>query len=449
MDVGTVVLKLFATILLVFLNSFFVASEFALVRVRRTQLEPMRSDSRAKRARYAVEHLDLYLAATQLGVTMASLGLGWLGEPALGGLIAQGLAAAHLPQGAVWVGVISVILAFALITTLHIVIGELAPKTLALARPAEVMGAVLGPLGFFTALFRWAIWGLNRLGNLAVRWLGLPEAADQPDYSEEELKRLLEDSERQGVLESGEQEMLSNVLKLADTPVRSVMTPRVEMVCARGDLSLDAFVSIYEQAGYSRIPIYKESIDQIEGLVYTRDLIRYHGKLGEITARQIAHPAHFVPDSMRVINLFQAMKERKNHMVIVVDEFGGTAGLVTLEDILEEIVGEIYDETDEEEEKPYQVLGEGRYRIDAGMPIDECLELLGIAESPELEEGDFDTLSGFLNWRFGRIAMVGESVEFGGWRFTVAQGDDRRIDRVQVERISQEGGGEGGDAGAG
>lgn len=436
-----------ALFFLVLLNGFFVAAEFALVSVRRTRIDQLAEEgnSTARITQKAVRNLDLYIAATQLGITMASLGIGFIAEPAIHHLIEGPLERAGVPAASVTT--VSFGIAFTIATVLHIVFGELAPKSIALQRAEQTSMWVARPLMAFAFVFRPAIYLLNALGNGVVRLIGLrPVAGHHTAHSEEEIRMIVSASSQEGVLEDDEKELVYNVFDLSDTMVRSIMTPRVDMVLADADASLRRVLELNEEHGYSRVPAYRETPDNVIGIVHTADVLGHLHELDHVTIGDIVRPTYYAPESMRVSELLKTMRERKTHMAIVVDEFGGTAGVVTLEDVLEEIVGEIYDETDDEEEVRVEVLGEGVYRLDASLGIDEVEETLGVELDGAEEGGEFDTLAGFVTGHFGYIPEVGEKFDFEGWEFTVDAADQRRVTRVVAAKTQPmpllEGGGE-------
>ncbi|WP_027480723.1 hemolysin family protein [Deinococcus pimensis] len=428
------VLGLLALFVLVLLNGFFVAAEFALVSVRRTRIDQLveEGSSSARVAQKAVRNLDLYIAATQLGITMASLGIGFIAEPAIHHLVEGPLENAGLAAGTVTT--VSFAIAFGVSTILHIVFGELAPKSIALQRSEQVALAIARPLMIFTAVFRFAIHFLNALGAGVVRMLGLrPVAGHHTAHSEEEIRMIVSASSQEGVLEDDEKELVYNVFDLSDTVVRTIMTPRVDMVMIDATCSVREFLALIAEHGYSRVPVYEERADDIRGVVHTSDVLAHLGDLDGKTVRDIMRPTFFTPESMRVSDLLKAMREKKTHMAIVVDEFGGTAGLVTLEDVLEEIVGEIYDETDDEDVARVTVVGEGEYLLDASLSVDEAEETLGIDLDGD-EEVDFETLAGFVTQHFGYIPQPGEHFEWEGWTFRVEAADQRRVTTVRASR---------------
>ncbi len=325
-------------------------------------------------------------------------------------------------------------IATGIMTFLVLFFGEITPKSLAVhhadrlarwvIRPIDWLSLLLYPIGRF---FTW-------FSSLVLRGLGL-EARNEPLVTENELRLILAGAERSGAIEEAEEDMIQGVLELGETQVKEIMVPRVEIVAVPGDASLRAFLEVVREHRFSRYPVYKENIDHVVGFVLVKDLLDYvdDGRLDAVRVESLAHDPYFVPESMPVWNLLLELRRRKVHMAIVVDEFGGTAGLVTLEDIIEEIVGEIYDETDELEQN-VQKLPDGGYLIDAQTPLDDVAEALGI----EFPEGDFETLSGFLYERFGYIPRVGEALDYGGFRFTVAEADERKVDLVRAEPIGEE-----------
>lgn len=426
---------LLSLFLLVLLNGFFVAAEFALVSVRRTRIEQLTNEGNtlARLTHRALQDLDLYIAATQLGITMASLGIGFIAEPAIEHLAGPTLHAWGLPEATVTT--ISFALAFGLSTALHIVFGELAPKSLALQRAEQVSMVIAVPLIAFTTVFRPVIWLLNVTGNSVVRLFGLkPVPGHHAVHSEEEIRMIVSASRQEGVLEEQEKELLNNVFDLSDTPVRGIMTPRVDMVALEEKATLRRFMALNEEHSYSRVPIYRDTIDNIVGLAYIGDVLKHLDHLDEVTLAAVARPAVFAPENMKVIDLFQLFQKKKTHMAIVVDEFGGTAGVVTLEDALEEVVGEIYDESDDvEEEKQVQDLGGGAYLFDAMINVSEVEKTLGIDLDDEIQ-GNYETLSGFLFHKFEYIPQVGEEVEAEGWHFHVAEADERRVLKIRAYR---------------
>ncbi|TBH21022.1 hemolysin family protein [Thermus thermamylovorans] len=333
-------------------------------------------------------------------------------------------------------GSVGVGLATGVMTFLILFFGEITPKSIAvhhavgLARlavwPVYLLSVVLYPLG---RLFGLVSGGLLRLLRLEPR--------NTPLVSEQELRLILAGAEASGAIEAQEEEMIHSILELEETPVREIMTPRVEMVALEAGATLEDFLHLFREHRYSRVPVYRESVDHIVGVAYAKDLLDFHCEedLKGRTVASIAHPPYFVPENMDAWTLLRELRRRKVHLAIVVDEFGGTAGLVTLEDVMEEIVGEIYDETDEPEDLPIRRLPDGAFSIQAQTPVDEVSEALGV----ELPEGEYDTLSGFLYERFGRIPGVGESVEWQGFRFVVESADQRRIERVRVERLVEHG----------
>jgi putative hemolysin len=430
-------LGLVLVVILVLLNGFFVAAEFALVSVRRTRIEQLANEGNtlARLTHRAIKDLDLYIAATQLGITMASLGIGFIAEPAIEHLVAPSLLDWGIAPGSVTK--ISFALAFGLSTALHIVLGELAPKSLALQRAEQVSLAIAAPLIAFTTVFRPVIWALNVTGNGVVRLFGLkPVPGHHSAHSEEEIRMIVSASRQEGVLEEQEKELLNNVFDLSDTPVRAIMTPRVDMIALDESASLRRFMAINEEHQYSRVPIFHETNDQIVGIAYIGDVLKHLDRLDEVTLGEVARPAVFAPENMKVIDLFSLFQKKKTHMAIVVDEFGGTAGVVTLEDALEEVVGEIYDENDEpEEEKQVLAVGDGSYIFDAMINVSEVEKTLGIDLDDELH-GNYETLSGFLFHKFEYIPQVGEEVEAEGWTFHVEEADERRVIRIRAYRKS-------------
>jgi putative hemolysin len=426
-------LGILALFVLVLVNGFFVAAEFALVSVRRTRVEQLANEGNwlAKRTHKALKNLDLYIAATQLGITMASLGIGFLAEPAIEHLVAPTLLDWQL--AASQVKTISFVIAFSLSTALHIVFGELAPKSLALQRSEQVAMAIAIPLHIFTTLFRPVIYVLNATGNGVVRMFGLkPVTGHHTAHSEEEIRMIVSASRQEGVLEEQEKELLNNVFDLSDTPVRAIMTPRVEMIAIEDTASLRRLMALNEEHGYSRVPIYSESIDKIVGIAFIGDILRHLDKLDIVTVGMIARGTVFAPENMKVIDLFQLLQSKKTHMAIVMDEFGGTAGLVTLEDAVEEVVGEIYDETDEDN-KQVTHLGDGVYLFDAMINISEAEKILGVDLGDD-EDGNYETLSGFLFHQFEYIPRPGEETAHAGWVFHVAEADERRVIKVRASR---------------
>lgn len=423
-------------LILILVNAFFVAAEFALVSFRRSRIEQLADEGswQGKLLKSAIEHLDVYIATTQLGITATSLALGAAGEPYLARLIEPGIINAlgrFVGEGTA--ETIATIIAFALITFGTLILGELVPKGIALQRTEGTALWTILPLNLFQRLTRPLVWLINRTGNLILRLVGLREAPSHSMVgSAEELKLIVEASSKEGVLDESEGEIISQILDLEETQVRTIMIPRVDMLAIDGDATLREFWKMVRENRYSRVPVFQETVDKIVGIAYSRDLLEYTGNaLDTIKVSSIAHPAYFVPETMGARDLLREMRRRKTHMAIVVDEFKGTAGLVTLEDIVEEIIGEIYDESDEEEEAPIRELPGGAYVLDAATPLEEVSETLNV----DLPEGEYETLSGFLMDQFGHIPEVGEKLELSGYAFTVEAADPRGIERVRAERV--------------
>ncbi len=431
-------LGLAALFVLVLLNGFFVAAEFALVSVRRTRIDQLADEGNvaARAAQRALKNLDLVIAATQLGITMASLGIGFIAEPAIEHLVSPLLRDVGI-QSEKTIHAIGFGIAFAISTVLHIVFGELAPKSLALQRSEQVAMGVTRPLLIFATVFRYVIIFLNFLGNSVVRLFGLRAVTGHHTaHSEEEIRMIVSASSQEGVLENDEKELLYNVFDLSDTMVRSVMTPRVDMIVTDSAAPLRKLLELNVDHGYSRVPVYQDTPDNIVGVAHTSDVLRHLEELDQMSIAELMRPTFYIPESMRINDLLKKMQEKKSHMAIVVDEFGGTTGLVTLEDALEEIVGEIYDEDDEEEAAQVEVLAEGLYLMDAALGVDEVESRLGI-ELDEDEENEFDTLGGFVIHHFGDIPEVGASFMHEGWCFTVEEADQRRVVKVRVEQMAE------------
>jgi len=424
-------LGILALVVLVLLNGYFVASEFALVSVRRTKIDQLVNEnvSSARSVQAILKKLDLYIASTQLGITMASLSIGFVAEPAIEHLIAPALKNAGLEESTV--KTISFATAFIISTILHIVFGELAPKTLALQRSEQTSLAVAVPLLIFTTIFRPVIISLNWLGNAVVKLFGLePDTGHRAAYSSEEIRMIVDSSGQAGVFEQQAQEMLENVFEFQDTPVKAIMVHRTEVEAMEKGSSLREMVALRKKFSYSRLPVFDETVDNIIGIVHTQDALLHVDELDSTTVDDLMRPAFFVPENMKVRDLFSSLKKQKSHMAIVVDEFGGMSGLVTLENVLEELVGDIYDETDEEEEDDER-LSENEYLVEADLHIDDVETLLDI-ELDGRDSGEFETIAGYIFSKLGYIPQIGETVRASGWDFEIVDASERQIKKVRI-----------------
>jgi len=420
--------------LLVLANGFFVAAEFSLVAVRRSRVEQLVADGHrlAPAVQRAVRRLDTYLAATQLGITMASIGLGWIGEPALSGLIEP--AFYGLPKDWSWVGAhtVAVVIAFAIITALHIVLGELAPKSLALQRTEGTALALAKPLELFYFLFRPAIWVLNGAGNLVLQLVGLtPATSEEMVHSVEELRYLVTASRQAGVLDSVESEMIDRAFLFGETRAHQVMVPRTEMVAMDVHTSLEEALEIITREGYSRVPVYQANLDDIVGILHLRDLVRAVRQADNLTAsvREIMRLPLLLPESVSAEIILGEMRRRRTQMAILIDEYSGTAGLVTMEDLLEEIVGEVHDEF----EAPHEAVRpqpDGTVLIDGLLAIDEFQERFGL----RLEDEEYDTVGGLVMAQLGRVAQGGDEILLNGYRLVVEAMDGRRVATVRLNK---------------
>ena len=331
---------------------------------------------------------------------------------------------------------IAVAAATGVMTLLVLIFGEITPKSIAVHNPVGFSRAVIRPVYAMSVVFyplgRAFAWFTSNL----LRVLRLESSSD-PLITENELRLMLRSAEEHGVIEPSEQEMIKGVIDLEETVVREVMTPRVDVIAVAEDASLQQLAALVTEHGYSRLPVYRESIDDVRGIAYARDLLPFLGQREALEATRVAdlmQPAQYVPETLSILTMMRDMRLRKNHIAVVVDEFGGTAGVVTLEDIIEEITGEIYDETDEEEEADFVDLDDGSVRIRASVHIDEVEQRFHLVFE---DEGEFDTLGGFLVSEFDRIPNVGETLEHEGVRFTVDEADERRVLTVRAEVVGR------------
>jgi CBS domain containing-hemolysin-like protein len=434
-------LQLGAVVLFVLTNGFFVAAEFALVSIRRTRVAELVAQGKpgARWVQKAIENPDKVIAATQLGITISSLALGWIGEPALAHLFNPLI---ELFPPAVQSGVshsISAGIAFALITFLHVVVGELAPKSIALQDPEKTSLFIAQPTLWTEWVFKPAIWLLNGTGNVLLRLVGVkPASGHELMHSVEELKMLVTASTEGGVVEEDESEMLHAIFDFGDVLVRQVMVPRTEIVAVEADLPLDEVIEIATQSLHTKFPVYDNNLDQILGVLHVKELLRMikDPACQGCTARDLAREALFVPEAIPVNKLLRQFRSRRTHIAIVLDEYGGTAGLVTLEDLLEEIVGEVSDPFDVDT-PDIQTLPDGTSLIDGMTLIEEVNEELEL----HLQSPHYDTIAGYMLGKLGRIARQGDVVEGEDTagicvRLRVEAMDGLRIARISLSRLS-------------
>ena len=435
-------MRLLAILTLVMLNGFFVAAEFALVRSRRTRLEAMvRSGDRLARvALRASSNISRVLSASQLGVTLASLGLGWIAESTLAHIFESALAGLPIAiQVSVRVTLAGVI-AYTVLTYLHVVLGELTPKAAALNSPERFAKFLAPPLLMFAWLMSPFIWVLHRSANSLLKLMGQPSAGtEEAVHSPEELRLLVEQSQEGGALQSADADMLDAVFEFSEKNAREVMTPRTEIIAFEANASLAEVLRIVEDSQFSRYPVYDESIDDIIGLVLTKDLLRFliPGAASDSSAsaaafdvRKLIRPVHVIPGSREVEDVLADFKRLKEHMAIVLDEYGGTAGIITMEDLLEEIVGEILDEYDTTEDVTEPVLTRaGETIVPGGTNIGELNERFGL----DVPDEDATTIGGFVFGILGRLPQVGDRVIAGGAIFTVKAMEGRKIDTLAVD----------------
>lgn len=432
-DIGSIFFNLFVIALLLFSNGFFVASEFAIVSVRKTRITQLTREGNfnAKIALEALKDLDKFIAAVQLGVTVSSIGLGWVGEATLVRMIepifwflpkAYQLPATHT---------VSVAIAFTLITVLHVVIGELMPKSIALQYPEKTSLFIAIPMKLITKLFNPAIWLLNGFGNFLLKLLKIPQSpTSHLAHSIEELNMLINASYNEGVLNETEREMLHNVFKFSDLTAKQVMIPRTDMVCIPSDISFDELNAITADSQYTRYPVYEENLDHITGIIHVKDLYALSLKKEDFSVEKLLRPVLLVPETITMDNLVREFKKRQGQMAMVIDEFGGTSGLITLEDVLEEIFGEVQDEFDIDEEADIKEISPNLYLANAMMRLDEVAEFF----ETELFDEDVDTIGGLVLKDLGRIAKLGDCVTIMDLEFCVKEIEGARITKLTIAK---------------
>ncbi|WP_423147536.1 hemolysin family protein [Rubrolithibacter danxiaensis] len=428
--------QIFLTFFLVFLNGFFVAAEFAIVKVRASQIEiKAKSGSRfAKIAKHIIHHLDNYLAATQLGITLASLGLGWVGERVMEHILnnlmlSLGVSVSFATSFSATAAPIT---AFIIITVLHIVFGELAPKSLAIQKPVGITMGVSFPLHVFYLIFRPFIWLLNSFANLILKVFGVSSVSgSEAHHSSEELQYLLDQGKESGALDTSEHELIKNVFDFNERVVKNIMVPRTKISAVELNTDSRELLDSIIKEGYSRVPVYDDTIDKIVGIVHAKDILPLLASGQELVLKNIIRKPYFIPETKKINDLLSELQQKRIQIAIVLDEFGGTAGMVTLEDIVEEIVGEIQDEYDEE--KPIvEKVSDTEYIINASASIYDVNEYLP-HDLPE--DADYDTVAGLVSDLFGKIPEVGDRKDFLGYDFTILKKTEQNIESVKLELI--------------
>lgn len=430
-----VTIQLFIVLGLVVLNGFFVASEFAIVKVRSSQLEALEAagDRKARRAIEVTENLDAYLSATQLGITLASLALGWVGEPFLAGLVGPLLAKLSITSEPL-ARTLTVGIAFGIITFLHIVLGELAPKSIAIAKPVPTTVWVSVPLGFFYQLFRPAIWFLNGTATWVLRKILRirPLSERELAHSEEELRVILTESEDAKQVTPIGKEILMNALDLRKRVVRDITTPRKEVVFLNTEDSFDENLTRAIQSRHTRFPLCDGHLDNAIGLVHIKDLLsQMRAPAPDLT--KIRRDLLPVPEMMPLERLLTFFLSKHAHIALVLDEYGGTVGVVTLDNVLEEIVGDIQDEFDTENQE-FKRVNADEFVVDGALALYELKDLAGI----NIESEDVSTVGGYITHLTGHLPAVGEQVRIAPFQVTVTKADDRRVLEVRFQRMSEE-----------
>ena len=420
-------------VFLLFLNGFFVAAEFAFVGVRKTRIQQLSNEGNfdAKLAMDGIKNLDKYIAAVQLGITISSLGIGWVGESTLARLIHPIFQFLPSKMDTIATHTVSVTIAFVLITVLHVVIGELMPKSIALQYPDKTTLFVAKPMFVITRLFAPMIAILNGLGNFLLKLCRIePANTHHMVHSTEELNMLIDASCKGGVLNEKEAEILQNVFKFSDLTAGQIMIPRPDMVCISSDASIEEINNIIIENQYTRYPVYEGSIDNIQGLIHIKDIYPLLVKKQEFTLSSLLREAFFVPETMPVDKLALEFQKHKSQMAIVVDEFGGTSGIVTHEDVMEEILGEVQDEFDDEEAE-IKKLDEKTYEVCGKMRLDEFCEFFNI----DLSDEDINTIGGYFIKNLGRIAEENDSFQDEFFKYCVTKTDSGRILSLKIESV--------------
>ena len=427
MDIVPILLQLLLVLFLIFMNGFFVAAEFVCVKVRPSRIETLIQDGsrRAKYAKELTDHLDASLSVTQLGITLASLGLGWVGEPAVAELILPMTNAAGLDP--VFGHTIALAIAFTLITSMHIIFGELTPKSMAIQDVEGILLSIAFPMVIFSRIFKPFVWVLNHIANWTARQLGYRSGIEEEAHTEQEIRLLMEESHRKGLIDDTEAGFVDKVFDFNDLNVREIMTPRTDMVCLYLEDSFRENMKTVLEEKLTRYPLCREDKDHIVGFIHVKDMIHAMAEGRRPILRRLVRKALVVPESMDISVLLKTMQANRSQMAVVVDEYGGTAGIVTIEDIVEEIVGDIQDEFDEERPTAERLEGDV-YSVDAKMLLEELEDILEI----KIEDDDVDSVGGWLYDHINSEPRVGQMASAAGTTFFVEEIDGWRITRVRI-----------------
>jgi CBS domain containing-hemolysin-like protein len=436
-----VVFKLFLVLLLVIANGFFVAVEFALVSVRRSRIESLAANGKlgARSVLRALDHLDAMLSASQFGITIASLALGAVGESTLGHLLEPLFERVMPANAAPWVAhSIAIAISLSIITYLHLVLGEYAPKAFAIEKAEAFSMATARSMEIFYKVFKPFIWFINVSGIKFLKLFGVDfRPGHHVAYTEEEIRYLIKTSHESGHLQREEKDMIYNVFEFTELTARQIMIPRTEVTALEDSATFEEIVKEFQSSGYSRLPVYHDSFDDIVGILHGKDVMPFllDKKLATNFALDKAmRPPAFIPDTMKLADVLHQMKRDRTHLAVVIDEHSGVEGILTLEDLLEELVGEIQDEHDDDAlAEQLKQQADGAFTIDGSLPIHEANRKYDL-NLPEAS--DYTTVAGFLLWRAGRLLTAQDVIEHENLRFTVESVIRRRIARVKMERIT-------------
>lgn len=435
MSLSDIFVNIFIIVFLLFVNGFFVAAEFALVKVRKTRLEQLCNEGNrnAKRALKLVNDMNKMLAAAQFGVTIASIALGWVAEATIVQLIMPAIKLLPVANSTAFAHAVSVPISFVLVTYFHVLIGEQVPKCFALRYPDKIALMVASPMDMFITLFKPFVLSLLVIGDKILCAFNVSNEDASIAHSTEELDMLVDASYNEGVLNETEAEMLHNMFKFSDLMAKQVMIPRTDMMCIPNDITYEELNKFALENQYTRYPVFEENIDKILGFIHVKDLYSLATNNSKYSIETLIRPILLVPETMTLDNLIIEFKKSHGQMAVVIDEFGGTSGLITLEDVLEEIIGDVQDEFDEEEEADIKEVGENTYVANAMMRIDELVEFFDLDEA-QFEEDDVETIAGLVVKLLGRIAVEQDTVTFNGFTFTVVEVDGARITKLKIYR---------------